>query len=187
MPRARIASRILASALASSRTRVVAAIVPTLMNSVYASTVHGLSEVLRPAGYELMLGDSGYDPAIEAALVRSFLGRRVDVRVLTGVEHDPATLALLGRHRLPVVEIRDLAERPIDLLVGCSNVAAGREAGRFLTARGRRRRGRPAPSIPPGSPGRPPGPPCPISGGPVGGRPGGAGPRRRPPRSGRSL
>lgn len=130
-----------ASALASSRTRVVAAIVPTLMNSVYASTVHGLSEVLRPAGYELMLGDSGYDPAVEAALVRSFLGRRVDALVLTGVEHDPATHALLGRHRLPVVEIWDLAERPIDMLVGFSNVAAGREAGRFLAARGRRQWG----------------------------------------------
>jgi LacI family transcriptional regulator, gluconate utilization system Gnt-I transcriptional repressor len=130
-----------ASALASSRTRVVAAIVPTLMNSVYASTVHGLSEVLRPAGYELMLGDSAYDPAIEAALVHSFLGRRVDALVLTGVEHDPATLALLGRHRLPVAEIWDLAARPIDMLVGFSNVAAGRAAGRFLAARGRRRWG----------------------------------------------
>jgi LacI family gluconate utilization system Gnt-I transcriptional repressor len=127
-----------ASALASSRTRVVAAIVPTLMNSVYASTVHGLSSVLRPAGYELMIGDSGYDPAVEAALVRSFLGRRVDALVLTGVEHAAETRALLARHRVPVVEIWDLTTKPIDVVVGFSNVAAGREAGRFLASRGRR-------------------------------------------------
>lgn len=130
-----------ASALASSRSRVVAAIVPTLMNSIYASTVHGLSSVLRPAGYELMLGDSGYDAATEAALVESFLGRRVDAIVLTGVAHAPATRALLGRHAVPVVEIWDLTHRPIDIVVGFSNVAVGREAGRFLATRGRRRWG----------------------------------------------
>ncbi len=36
-----------ASALARGRSRIVAAILPTLMNSVYASTVHGLASVLR--------------------------------------------------------------------------------------------------------------------------------------------
>jgi LacI family gluconate utilization system Gnt-I transcriptional repressor len=130
-----------ASALASSRTRVVAAIVPTLMNSIYASTVHGLSSVLRPAGYELMIGDSGYDRRVETALVRSFLGRRVDALVLTGVEHAEETRALLRRHRLPVVEIWDLTPTPIDMVVGFSNIAAGRAAGRFLASRGRRRWG----------------------------------------------
>ncbi len=128
-----------ASALATGRSRIVAVIVPTLMNSVYASTVHGLASVLRGEGYELMIGDSGYDPQVESALVRSFLGRRVDALVLTGVVHAEATRGLLARHEVPVVEIWDLTARPIDMVVGFSNVAAGREAGRFLAARGRRR------------------------------------------------
>jgi LacI family gluconate utilization system Gnt-I transcriptional repressor len=128
-----------ASALATGRSRIVAAIVPTLMNSVYASTVHGLASVLRGAGYELMIGDSGYDRKVETALVRSFLGRRVDALVLTGVEHDDATAELLARHELPVVEIWDLCPQPIDMVVGFSNVAAGREAGRYFVAQGRRR------------------------------------------------
>lgn len=128
-----------ASALATGRSRIVAAILPTLMNSVYASTVHGLASVLRGAGYELMIGDSGYDLSTEAALVRSFLGRRVDALVLTGVEHDEATLALLARHEVPVVEMWDLTTRPIDMVVGFSNVSAGREAGLFFAAQGRRR------------------------------------------------
>ena len=127
-----------ASALATGRSRIVAAIVPTLMNSVYASTVHGLASVLRAAGYELMIGDSGYDRQVETALVRSFLGRRVDALVLTGVEHDDDTRELLVRHELPVVEIWDLCAHPIDMVVGFSNVAAGREAGRYFAARARR-------------------------------------------------
>ena len=130
-----------AAALATRRSRVVAAIVPTLMNSVYASTVHGLSAALRAAGYELMLGDSRYDPRVETALVRSFLGRRVDALVLTGVEHAGPTRSLLARHAVPVVEIWDATRRPIDMLVGFSNVAAGREAGRWLASSGRRRWG----------------------------------------------
>ncbi|MCA3180630.1 MAG: LacI family DNA-binding transcriptional regulator [Burkholderiaceae bacterium] len=128
-----------AAALATRRSRVVAAIVPTLMNSVYASTVHGLAAALRAAGYELMLGDSGYDREVEAALVRSFIGRRVDALVLTGVEHAGTTRLLIAQHRVPVVEIWDATRSPIDMLVGFSNVAAGREAGRWLAAHGRRR------------------------------------------------
>jgi LacI family gluconate utilization system Gnt-I transcriptional repressor len=127
-----------ASALATGRSRIVGAIVPTLMNSVYASTVHGLASTLRRAGYELMIGDSGYDRATEVALVRSFLGRRVDALVLTGVEHDDEVRALLARREMPVVEIWDLTSRPIDMVVGFSNMAAGREAGRYLHAQGRR-------------------------------------------------
>jgi LacI family gluconate utilization system Gnt-I transcriptional repressor len=128
-----------ASALATGRSRIVAAIVPTLMNSVYASTVHGLSSVLRAAGYELMIGDSGYDPTVETALVRTFLGRRVDALVLTGVHHAESTRALLARHEVPVVEMWDLTAHPIDTVVGFSNVAAGREVGRYFAAGGRRR------------------------------------------------
>ena len=128
-----------ASALATGRSHIVAAIVPTLMNSVYASTVHGLASGLRRNGYELMIGDSSYDRATESALVRSFLGRRVDAIVLTGVEHDPATRALLARRELPVVEIWDLTPKPIDMVVGFSNAAAGREAGAFFTTLGRQR------------------------------------------------
>lgn len=128
-----------ASALATGRSRIVAVIVPTLMNSVYASTVHGLASVLRGARYELMIGDSGYDLRAEAALVRSFLGRRVDALVLTGVEHDDATRQLLAQRQVPVVEMWDLTAKPIDTVVGFSNVAAGREAGRYFKAQGRRR------------------------------------------------
>lgn len=126
-----------ASALASGRSRIVAAIVPTLMNSVYASTVHGLASTLRGAGYELLIGDSGYCLHTEAALVRSFLGRRVDALVLTGVEHAEETRELLARRVVPVVEIWDLCAKPIDMLVGFSNVASGRAAGRFFGQTGR--------------------------------------------------
>lgn len=127
-----------ASALASRRSRIVAAIVPTLYGSVYGTTLEGLGAVLRRAGHELMLGHSGYDAAAEAALVQAFVGRGVDAIVLTGVEHSPVTNRLIRHHRLPVAEIWDLRERPLGLVVGFSNVAAGRAAGEHFARRGRR-------------------------------------------------
>ncbi len=127
-----------ARSLVSKRSGIVAAVVPTLSFSVYAGTLQGLSDGLRDAGFELMLGDSGYDMRRERSLVESFIARGVDALVLTGVEHDPATCALAAAHGLPVAEIWDIGRAPLDICVGFSNRAAGRAVGAILAAAGRR-------------------------------------------------
>ena len=50
----------LAGGLASRRTRIVAAIVPTISHSIFAETVRGLSEQLSLQGYQLLLGQTNY-------------------------------------------------------------------------------------------------------------------------------
>ncbi|MGE0799504.1 MAG: LacI family DNA-binding transcriptional regulator [Lautropia sp.] len=130
-----------ARSLASRRSRIVAAIVPTLSNSVYAGTLQGMSDALARFGFELMLADSGYDVKHEHVLVGAFIGRGVDALVLTGVEHDRATRELVHAHRLPVAEIWDLGRRPLGLSIGFSNHAAGEAVGRLLAELGRRRWG----------------------------------------------
>ncbi len=128
-----------ARALVSSRSRIVGAIVPTLSYSVYAGTLQGLSDALRGAGYELVLGDSGYSAERELSLVKAFIGRGVDAMVLTGVEHVPAARELVHRHGLPVAEIWDLASAPLGLVVGFCNRSAGAAAGELLASIDRRR------------------------------------------------
>ena len=127
-----------ARSLVSRRSRIVAAVVPTLSFSVYAGTLQGLSDGLRSAGFELMLGDSGYDMHIERSLVEAFIARGVDALVLTGVEHDRRTLELVAAHGLPLAEIWDLNRDPLDLCVGFSNRGAGRAVGALLASLGRR-------------------------------------------------
>lgn len=126
-----------AGSLASSRSRIVGAIVPTLANSWFADTMQGLAAELAPAGYQLMLAQSSYHPQAERGLIDTFMGRRVDALVLTGAEHEPAVVDKLIRLGLPVVETWDLPERPIDLAVGFSNVEAGACAARHLLRQGR--------------------------------------------------
>jgi LacI family gluconate utilization system Gnt-I transcriptional repressor len=63
-----------ASGLASSRTLVVAAVVP-LISQPFAPTLQSMSDVLRRASYHLVLGVSHYDPLQEEALMRAIRDR----------------------------------------------------------------------------------------------------------------
>ncbi|MGI4778389.1 MAG: LacI family DNA-binding transcriptional regulator [Janthinobacterium lividum] len=130
-----------AGTLASSRSRIVGAIVPTLSNSWFADTMDGLSEALAAAGYQLMLGQTRYDPEAEERLVDAFLGRRVDAMVLTGTAHAPGVRDQLQRAGVPTVECWDLCDDPIDMVVGFSNEATGAAVAGHLLAQGRRRLG----------------------------------------------
>lgn len=134
-----------AGSLASSHSRIVAAIVPTIANPVFSETVEALTRTLADGGYQLLLGQSFYRAADEAALVEAFLGRRVDGLVLTGCGQGAALRARLRGAGIPIVQTWDLpeadepAEAPLlDLAVGFSNRAAGRAAARHLIERGRR-------------------------------------------------
>jgi LacI family gluconate utilization system Gnt-I transcriptional repressor len=126
-------------ASAGSKSRIVGAIVPTLSNAWFADTLDGLSAVLAAQGFQLLLGQTRYDPALSNALLEAFLGRRVDALVLTGALHDADLRERLRRLGLPVVETWDLPADPVDMAVGFSNAGAGRAVAAHLVARQRRR------------------------------------------------
>jgi LacI family gluconate utilization system Gnt-I transcriptional repressor len=130
---------VMAGGLASTRSRLVAAVVPTIAGPVFLQTVQSLTEALAEHGYQLMLGQSGYTESREDALLEAIIGRRPDGIVLTGILH-----SVEGRRRLlaagiPVVETWDLTPTPLDMLVGFSHAEVGRAVVDFLRARGRRR------------------------------------------------
>jgi LacI family transcriptional regulator, gluconate utilization system Gnt-I transcriptional repressor len=128
-----------AGGLASARSRLVAAVVPTIAGPVFLQTVQALTAALADHGYQLMLGQSGYVDSREDALLEAIIGRRPDGIILTGVMHSPEGRRRLLAARIPVVETWDLTPTPIDMLVGFSHEAVGREVAAFLHARGRRR------------------------------------------------
>jgi LacI family gluconate utilization system Gnt-I transcriptional repressor len=127
-----------AATLASSRSKVVGAVVPTLANPIHAEMLQAAADVLTPAGYQLLLGTSDYSLATEEHVVRTFLSHRVDAMLLTGRDHTPGCVRLLRRAGLPTVEVFEEIEAPIDLGVGSSNFDAGLSLGQYLLRRGRR-------------------------------------------------
>ena len=138
-----------AGSLSSRRSGFVVLILPTLMNSNFADTAQAINEGLRKAGYQLLIGFTLYRPEEEADCIRSMLSRRPEAIVVTGIAHARETNAMLLESGVPVVEIWDLPERPIDYAVGFSNFEVGKAAAQYLVGLGHRRIG----AIGPGSDG----------------------------------
>jgi LacI family gluconate utilization system Gnt-I transcriptional repressor len=130
---------LLAGGLASNRSRLVAALVPTIAGPVFLETIQALTDELAHAGFQLMLGQSGYTGAREDALIDAIVGRRPDGIVLTGIMHSQAGRRKLAASGIPVVETWDLTPTPIDMLVGFSHERVGEAVAERLHA-GRYRR-----------------------------------------------
>lgn len=129
----------MAGGLASSRSRLVAAVVPTIAGPVFMEMVQSLTHELDLAGYQLMLGQSGYVASREDALLDAIIGRRPDGIVLTGIMHSAEGRKRLLASGIPVVETWDLTPTPIDMLVGFSHTDAAAAVVRHLHAKGRKR------------------------------------------------
>lgn len=128
----------MAGGLASSRSRLVAAVVPTIAGPVFMEMVQSLTHELDAAGYQLMLGQSGYTASREDALLDAIIGRRPDGIVLTGIMHSAEGRKRLLASGIPVVETWDLTPTPIDMLVGFSHTDAAAAVVRHLHAKGRK-------------------------------------------------
>ena len=126
-----------AGSLRSSKTRLVAVLVPAL-SGPFVQMIETLTNVLAAKGYQVILGQIGYSASQEEELLRAIIGRRPDGIVITGVNHLPQTRKLLLASRIPVVETWDVTPEPIDMLVGFSHEKTSYEVCCYLVGRGRR-------------------------------------------------
>jgi LacI family gluconate utilization system Gnt-I transcriptional repressor len=117
---------LIAGALASNRSGIVAVLVPTIANPIHAAPVQALSDALRPAGYQVLVGSTNYDPAVERDLV------------LTGTSLTAESARTLTRSGVPVVQMWELPDHPVDMAVGSDNEGAGVAVARHLFERGYR-------------------------------------------------
>ena len=127
---------LLAGGLKSKRSLMVAGLVPTISVPQFLPTVKALTETLDAAGYQLILGQSGYDHSREEKLLNTMLSRRPDGMVITGLVHSPRAREQLKRLGIPVVETWDLSDRPVDMMVGFSHVKVGSAVAGFFLSRG---------------------------------------------------
>lgn len=129
----------MAGGLASARSRLIAAVVPSTVVSVFMETIESLNETLFKAGYQLMLGQSDYSAEREEQLLEAIIGRRPDGIFLTGIMAPGRGRTRLLASGIPVVETWDLTPTPIDMLIGFSHADIGRDVARYLMGKGRRR------------------------------------------------
>lgn len=126
----------IAGALASQKSMLISALVPSITNITYSSMIKPFNEVMRLNGYEILLSETGFDPEDEEKLIAAHLSRRPDAMLLTGIRHTAnARRSLLGAS-IPVVEVWDITETPIDLCVGFSHMETGRAVAEFAVEKG---------------------------------------------------
>jgi LacI family gluconate utilization system Gnt-I transcriptional repressor len=128
----------LAGGLASSKSKLIAAVVPSTVISVFNETIQALNNTLFDAGYQLMLGQSAYSSDREELLLDSVIGRRPDGIFLTGVMQPGKGRSRLMASGIPVVETWDLTPTPIDMLIGFSHTDIGLAVAKYLMSKGRK-------------------------------------------------
>ncbi|SAK65377.1 LacI family DNA-binding transcriptional regulator [Caballeronia ptereochthonis] len=129
----------LAGGLSSAKSRLIAAIVPTVAHSLFSETIQVFSDTMSRAGYQVLLGLSGYSDENEDQLLDAVLGRRPEGVLLTGVAHTPTLHERLRKIAIPIVETWDMTDDPIDMLVGFSHYRIGAAVAERFLARGARR------------------------------------------------
>lgn len=125
--------------LASARTDVIAVVIPSVTNAVFADVVRGIYDEAEGTRFQVQIGTTNYSLLKEEALLRLFAGQRPAAMVVTGADHTREVVRLLKGNDCPVVQIMDLAPKPIDMQIGFSHTAAAEAATRHLIARGYRR------------------------------------------------
>ena len=130
-----------AGSLATRRSHLVAALVPSISTLMFARMIESFEASLREKNYEVIVGVTNYDILREQQLLQTILRRRPDAVFLTGVTHTEQSRSWLLSAAIPVVETWDLTRSPIDMLVGFSHEDVGRSVGRFLLSKGYRRFG----------------------------------------------
>ncbi len=131
----------LAGGLASSGSKLVGVIVPSLTNIVFPEVLDGIRSALADTGFQAVIGVSDYDLNTEEELVASLLAWRPEAMVIAGVEHTPVARAMLEGSGVRIAEIMEIDSQPIDLAVGHSHRQAGYDTGRYLIDKGYRRFG----------------------------------------------
>ena len=113
---------------------MVAAIVPALSVSQFLPTVQALTSSLAELGYQVIVGQTGYDDEQEEAVLNAMISRQPDGIVMTGLVHSQRARERLQKAGIPVVETWDLTERPVDRVIGFSHIKVGSAvAGYFLS------------------------------------------------------
>ena len=128
-----------ASTLASARSQVIGVLVPSLTNAVFIETLSGIRDYLSQAGYQFLIGETGYSKEQESRLLSTYLAHAPDGFLLSSVDQHDMLRQQFAMRNIPAVRMFDLGKSGSDMSVGFSQSKAGYAVARHLIERGYRR------------------------------------------------
>lgn len=90
-------------ALASKRTNIVGAVIPTMANAMFASGLQAFQETLSASGVTLLVASSGYNSDHELEQIRTLITHGADGLLLIGAARPKATMDFLHLRKIPFV------------------------------------------------------------------------------------
>lgn len=116
----------LAGSLSSQVNLMVAVIVPSLGNRVFADVLLGIDDVLNGAGMHTFVGQSNFHTDIEEEIIRTMMSWQPSGLILTGgISHSLSAQRILAAQSCPIVQIWDNDEPDFDVNVGFSHELSG--------------------------------------------------------------
>lgn len=129
----------LAGALSSQTSHLIGVLIPSINDQVYSGVLAGINAVLHPRGFTSLIGESFFDPANEARLVRMMLSMKPAGLIISGGLHrTEPTARLLRQCGLRTVQLWDGDQPDLDATVGLSHLDAGRTAAETFLSVGLR-------------------------------------------------
>lgn len=129
---------IIAGSLASKSSKLVAVVVPGIVNSIIDETVEQLVSRLSSAGVVPLLGITHLDPERLTSITMAALGMQAEAIIFTSLI-PPSLRQLLERFNTTVIEIWGLPRDPLDVAIGFSHREVGQALAEFACEHGYRR------------------------------------------------
>jgi LacI family transcriptional regulator len=125
-----------ARAMNRGNSGMVAALLPTLDNAIYARVVNGLEARFTSDALSLMVAQTGDDPKIELQRAKQLIEIGAEALIVVGLSHEPGLYELIERTQCPVVAISYYDETSAIPTVGYDNWEAATIAARHLSELG---------------------------------------------------
>ncbi|MBU2359509.1 MAG: LacI family DNA-binding transcriptional regulator [Alphaproteobacteria bacterium] len=127
-----------ARALATGHSGFLAVLIPSVTNAVFADVLSGAFSVADDLGLTLQLVNTGYSAQREEDALRLILNQRPSGIIVSGTDQTDASRRMLEGVQVPLVQIMDLCDDPIDMMVGFSHAKAAAAAAAHLLDMGYR-------------------------------------------------
>lgn len=127
-----------ARALASAQSHSVVVLVPSLSNLLFIDTLEAIHSVLRPKGFEVLIGNFHYSRDEEEDLLRNYMAYQPCGFLLTGFDRSESSRRMIEASNVPCVYMMELDTGAGLNCVGFSQLKAGETAAHHLISSGRR-------------------------------------------------
>ncbi|SPT70543.1 LacI family DNA-binding transcriptional regulator [Anaerobiospirillum thomasii] len=126
------------SMMSKSRSYAVGLLIPSFSNLVFPDVIDGVQEIALANNYNVLIAHTGYSNTDEESQIASLLSYKVDGLILTESAHTRQSLKMLSNAAIPVVELMEYRERPVDMCVGLDHETIAYNITKALIESGRK-------------------------------------------------